>query len=211
VGHELRSSTEHENGQFLPRFVGCGEFANRIEGMRVTTDAVPVGHRTLHRIFKGVTMSQGKVISIHIAAVAAAPMKTVAQVKAVAGQGLDGDRYANKLGTYSNDPGSGREVTLIESEAIEALKREYGVELEPQLSRRNIVTRGLALNHFVGKQFNIGAVILRGTRLCEPCAHLEMLSSKGAMRGLIHRGGLRAEIIAGGTIRVGDQVIVAQC
>ncbi len=156
-------------------------------------------------------MSQGKVISLHIAAVAAAPMKTVAQVKAVAGQGLDGDRYANKLGTYSNDPGSGREVTLIESEAIEALRREYDIALEPGLARRNIVTRGVALNHFVGKEFRIDDVVLRGARLCDPCANLEKLTVKGAMRGLIHRGGLRAEILTGGTIRVGDEIFVVEC
>jgi len=155
-------------------------------------------------------MSQGKVVSLHIAAVAAAPMITVAQVKAAAGQGLEGDRYSNKLGTYSNNPGSGRDVTLIESEAIDALLREYKIAFEPSMARRNIVTRRIALNHLVEKQFKIGAVILRGTRLCEPCMHLERLSSAGAMRGLIHRGGLRAEIITGGTIRVGDEILVVE-
>jgi len=155
-------------------------------------------------------MSQGNVISIHIAAIAAAPMKTVAQVKAVAGQGLEGDRYANKLGTYSNDPGSGRDVTLIEVEAIEALGREYQIALESSLARRNIVTRGVALNHLVEREFRVGAVLLRGTRLCEPCMHLEKLSQPGAMRGLIHRGGLRAEIIVGGIIRVGAAIVVVE-
>jgi MOSC domain-containing protein YiiM len=78
------------------------------------------------------------------------------------------------------------------------------------MARRNIVTHGIALNHLVEKQFNIGAVILRGTRLCEPCVHLEKLSQAGAMRGLIHRGGLRAEIVTGGTIRVGDEILVVE-
>ena len=154
-------------------------------------------------------MSQGKVVSIHIAAVAAAPIKSVAEVMALAGCGLEGDRYAAKLGTFSNDPGSGRDVTLIESEALDALKRDYQVELEAGESRRNIVTRGISLNHLVGKEFRVGDVVLRGTRLCEPCAHMEKLTLKGALRGLIHRGGLRAEIVKGGTIRVGDSVIVA--
>ena len=77
-------------------------------------------------------------------------------------------------------------------------------------SRRNIVTRGVALNHLVGKEFSIGAVVLRGTRLCDPCAHMEKLTVKGAMRGLIHRGGLRAEIIAGGVIRIGDPIVVLE-
>jgi MOSC domain-containing protein YiiM len=123
---------------------------------------------------------------------------------------VEGDRYFNQLGTYSNHPGTGRHVTLIESEALDALLREYEVALEPSMARRNIVTRRIALNHLVEKQFNIGAVILRGTRLCEPCLHLEKLSQPGAMRGLIHRGGLRAEIVTGGTIRVGDEILVVE-
>ncbi|MDP2606655.1 MAG: MOSC domain-containing protein [Deltaproteobacteria bacterium] len=154
-------------------------------------------------------MSQGKVISIHIAAIAAAPVKSVPEVIALAGRGLEGDRYAAKLGTFSKDPGSGRDVTLIESEAIEALKRDYQVELGASESRRNIVTQGISLNHLVDKEFRVGEVVLRGTRLCEPCAHMEKLTVKGALRGLIHRGGLRTEIVKGGTIRVGDSVIVA--
>jgi MOSC domain-containing protein YiiM len=133
-------------------------------------------------------------------------MKSVREVRALAGQGLEGDRYALKLGTYSNQPGSGRDVTLIEMEALEALKGDYQITLEPGSTRRNIVTRGVALNHLVGVEFTVGDAILRGTRLCDPCAHMEKLTVKGAMRGLIHRGGLRAEIIRGGVIRIGDPV-----
>jgi MOSC domain-containing protein YiiM len=151
-------------------------------------------------------IGQGVVISMHVAATGAAPMRSITSVQAVAGQGLEGDRYFSKLGTYSNEPGSGREVTLIEIEAIEGLRRDYQIELGAGQVRRNIVTRGIPLNHFVEKKFKIGDVILRGTRLCEPCAHMEKLTVKGAMRGLIHRGGLRAEIVKGGTIRVGDAI-----
>jgi MOSC domain-containing protein YiiM len=122
------------------------------------------------------------------------------------GKGLEGDRYASKLGTYSNQPGSGRDVTLIEIEAIEALKRDYGIDLDPGLARRNIVIRGVPLNHLVEKEFKIGEAILRGTRLCDPCAHMEKLTVKGTLRGLIHRGGLRAEIMKGGMIKVGDKL-----
>jgi MOSC domain-containing protein YiiM len=149
---------------------------------------------------------QGSVISINIAPTGAAPMRSIPSARAVAGQGLEGDRYFSKLGTYSNEAGSGREVTLIELEAVEALKRDYQIELDAGRVRRNIVTRGIALNHFVEREFRIGDVVLRGTRLCEPCAHMEKLTVKGAMRGLIHRGGLRAEIVKGGTIRVGDVI-----
>lgn len=149
---------------------------------------------------------QGTVISIHITPTGAAPMKSVTNAKAVAGRGLEGDRYYSKLGTYSNQAGSGRDLTLIQIEAIDGLKRDYEVPLDPGQSRRNIVTRGIALNHLVEQEFRIGDVVLRGTRLCEPCAHMEKLTVKGAMRGLIHRGGLRAEIIIGGSIRVGDTI-----
>lgn len=146
------------------------------------------------------------VVSIHVTAVGGAPMQSVTNVLAVVGKGLEGDRYASKLGTYSNQPGSGRDVTLIEIEAIEALKRDYGIDLDPRLARRNIVTRGVPLNHLVEKEFKIGDVILRGTRLCDPCAYMEKLTVKGTLRGLIHRGGLRAEIMKGGTIKVGDKL-----
>ena len=149
---------------------------------------------------------QGTVISIHITPTGAAPMQSVTNAKAVAGRGLEGDRYYSKLGTYSNQAGSGRDVTLIEIEAINGLKRDYEVQLDSGQPRRNIVTRGVALNHLVEQEFRIGDVVLRGTRLCEPCAHMEKLTVKGAMRGLVHRGGLRAEIISGGSIRVGDTI-----
>lgn len=151
-------------------------------------------------------MWQGTVVSIHIAAAAAGPAVSVNEVRAAPGKGLEGDRYFKQVGTYSNNPGSGRDVTLIEIEAIEALKRDHGIELAPGESRRNIVTRGVPLNHLVGQEFKVGEVTLRGILLCEPCSHLEKLSEKGVQRGLIHRGGLRAHIIYGGMIRVGDTI-----
>lgn len=151
-------------------------------------------------------MWKGEVVAIHVAAAAKGPMVSVTEVRAVPGKGLEGDRYFSKVGTYSNNPGSGRDVTLIEVEAIEALKRDDGIELPPADSRRNIVTRGVPLNHLVGQEFKVGQVTLRAIRLCEPCSHLEKLSLKGVQRGLIHRGGLRAHILTGGIIRVGDSV-----
>ncbi len=148
----------------------------------------------------------GSVVSLHLAGAGGAPMQTIAEARAVAGRGLEGDRYFAGVGTYSDHPGGGRHVTLIEIEALEALKQDYGVEIAPAQARRNIVTRGAALNHLVGREFSVGAARLRGMRLSEPCAHLERLSARGALRGLIHRGGLRAEIVAGGAIRIGDAI-----
>lgn len=133
-------------------------------------------------------------------------MASVTDARAVPGKGLEGDRYFSQVGTYSDNPGSGRDITLVEIEAIESLKRDYGIELGPGESRRNIVTHGVSLNHLVGRDFKVGAVTLRGMRLCEPCSHLEGLSRKGVQRALIHRGGLRADIVSGGKIRVGDVV-----
>jgi MOSC domain-containing protein YiiM len=133
-------------------------------------------------------------------------MVSVAEIRVVPGKGLEGDRYFKEMGTYSHEPGLGRGVTLIEIEAIEALKRDYGIDLEAKDSRRNIAMRGVPLNHLVGQEFKVGEVTLRGIRLCEPCSHLEKLSHKGVMRGLIHRGGLRAEILTEGMIRVGDTI-----
>jgi len=151
--------------------------------------------------------SSGVVVALHVAASAAAPMRSLSEVRAVAG-GLEGDRYWSGLGTYSNDPGTGRHVTLIEIEALEALQRDYGVELVPAQCRRNIVTRDAALNHLVGREFRVGEVVLRGMRLCEPCSHLEKLTRQGVLRGLVHRGGLRAEVVSGGRIRVGDPIVL---
>ena len=147
---------------------------------------------------------EGKVISIYIAPQSGATMVEVGSVRAVAGKGLEGDRYANGVGTFSGQAGTGREVTLIEAEALESLAREYDVEMDPAESRRNLVTLGLPLNHLVGREFRVGDVTLRGTRLCEPCSHLETLTRPGVRRGLVHRGGLRADIVNGGVIRAGD-------
>ena len=151
-------------------------------------------------------MWQGSVVSIQIAPQAGAPMVTLEQVEAVVGKGLAGDRYFHRVGTYSERPGTGRQVTLIENESIEALAREAGLELAAAASRRNVTTRDVPLNHLVGRRFRVGDVVLEGTRLCEPCQHLEGLTRPGVVKGLVHRAGLRADIVGGGTIRVGDPI-----
>jgi MOSC domain-containing protein YiiM len=151
-------------------------------------------------------MFRGNVVSIFIAREAAIPMEAREEVNAIEGQGLQGDRYFDGRGHWSKTPGVGREVTLIEIEAIEALEIERNIAITPGATRRNVVTRGVPLNHLVGREFQLGAVRLCGTRLCEPCTYLEGLTQQGVLSGLIHRGGLRAEIVTGGTIRVEDPV-----
>lgn len=152
-------------------------------------------------------MYQGKVISIHISPSAGQPMHSILQVQAIANLGLEGDRYTLAAGTYSKKPDPGRQVTLIEVEAIDALRGELGIQLDPGDVRRNLVTTGVPLNHLVGRQFQVGEIILQGIRLCEPCDHLASLTEAGILPGLVHRGGLRAQILSGGLIHVGDEIL----
>jgi MOSC domain-containing protein YiiM len=148
----------------------------------------------------------GRVMSLHVAPVAGAPMDRVDSVRAVAGRGLDGDRYFLRTGTYSRKEGSDREITLIETEALEALARDYGLTIDASDVRRNVATRDVALNHLVGRTFRLGEATVRGLRLCEPCGHMERLCGKRVRPGLVHRGGLRAQILTHGVIRVGDPI-----
>ena len=133
-------------------------------------------------------------------------MEARGEVKATPGRGIEGDRYFEGTGTWSNHPGEGREITLVEMEAFEGLARERNIALKPGETRRNLVTLGVPLNHLVGKEFQVGDVRLVGIRLCEPCHYLEEMTTKGVVAGLIHRGGLRANVLTSGIIRVGDSV-----
>lgn len=151
-------------------------------------------------------MFQGELLGIYVAGRKCEDLQPVAAIEAVAGQGLTGDRYFKKDGTFSDKHGPDREVTLIESEALEGLHREYDIALQPGQARRNLVTRGVPLNHLVGREFQVGGVVLRGLRLCEPCGHLEKLTLVGVNKGLKHRGGLRAQVVRGGTLRTGDAI-----
>jgi MOSC domain-containing protein YiiM len=151
-------------------------------------------------------MFQGRLEAIYTASQKRANLKRVEEIEAVAGSGLVGDRYGLQEGTFSKPGSPDREVTLIEVEAIEALAHECTIVLEPGQARRNLVTRGVPLNHLVQKEFKVGSLILRGLRLCEPCDHLEGLTVKGVKTGLCHRGGLRAQIIRGGVLRTGDAI-----
>jgi 8-oxo-dGTP diphosphatase len=89
---------------------------------------------------------------------------------------------------------------------LEALAAEHDVVLDAGETRRNVTTRGVRLNELVGETFWLGDVLCRGTRLCDPCRHLEEVTRKRLLRPLLHRGGLRADLLTGGTIRVGDAV-----
>ncbi len=150
-------------------------------------------------------MWSGRVDSIHIASAAKAPMQAVDQVVAIPGVGLEGDRYALKTGTFYK-PEPDFELTLIEAEAIDAILREYKLTMAAGEARRNVVTHGVPLNHLVGREFTIGPVKIRGIRLCEPCGHLEAITGLPLIKGLRHRGGLRAQILTQGVIHVGSSL-----
>ena len=143
-------------------------------------------------------MFEGKVISISITPIAESAMQSVDEVRAMPGRGLEGDRYFDHP-----DREPQRELTLIEAEAIEALRSDFKIDFGLDGTRRNVITRGVPLNHLVGKEFWIGDVKARGLQLCEPCATLQRLSHPKVLPGLLHRGGLRAQILSEGMIRVG--------
>ncbi len=150
-------------------------------------------------------MWQGTILCIHSGSRPRA-LESKAEIRVVPGEGIEGDRYARSSRPSNLHHGGGHEVTLVESEAIEALERDYKIHLEPGQTRRNLTTQGVPLNHLVGREFQVGEVRLRGVRLCEPCAHLERLLDKPVVPGLRHRGGLRAQVLTEGVIRVGDVV-----
>jgi MOSC domain-containing protein YiiM len=152
-------------------------------------------------------MWKGSVVSIHIAPATSEPMLSVHEAHAVPGRGLEGDRYFLGTGHFSEHHGPSYEITLIEQETIQALNEEYEeLVLKPGDVRRNIVTCAVPLNHLVRRVFRVGDVMLRGIRLCEPCFHLVQLTHHNVLVGLIHRGGLRAQILTDGIIKVGDIV-----
>jgi MOSC domain-containing protein YiiM len=153
-------------------------------------------------------MFQGNLIAIFLTPSAGQPLQSVDQAHAISGKGLEGDRYYLETGFYSNEPGPDREVTLIEIEALQALEQEKGIRLAPAETRRNLLTQGAPLNHLVGKEFQVGEVTLRGVRLCEPCGYLAGKTQPQVLPALVHRGGLRAQVVKGGVICVGDAINV---
>jgi MOSC domain-containing protein YiiM len=148
--------------------------------------------------------SQGQVESIYVRPQPSKPVKELDEVLVTPGIGLQGDHYS--IVTSRKKIGPDREITLIESEALSAIETEYKISLNPEESRRNIVTSNMSLDQLVGKEFRVGAVTLKGIRLCEPCSHLAELTQKEIIPALVHRGGLRAQILTEGTIQIGDPI-----
>ena len=143
-------------------------------------------------------MIRGNVVAINIGAGTGQPMQAVPEVQAVAGKGLEGDRY------FDTKPDG--QATLIAAEAFDAMEQEIGYKLAYGDARRNIVTREVPLADLVDREFRVGDVTMRGVRLSEPCQHLAELTDERVLRGLAHRAGLKVEILNDGVIRVGDAV-----
>jgi hypothetical protein len=150
---------------------------------------------------------QGTVEAIAIAPAAEADMQLLDVARAVTGRGLEGDRYAARAGSFTprGDARPGYDLTLLAAEVLDELTAA-GVAVDFAATRRNVLTRGIDVNELVGRTFRIGGVVCQGLRLCEPCVHLDRLSGPGLLRPLIHRGGLRADVLTDGEIRAGADI-----
>jgi hypothetical protein len=155
------------------------------------------------------TVWNGVLNAIFIAPESHAPVVSLSEVEAIAGKGLQGDRYFGDSGSFGENEEAGREVTLIAQEDIEAIGSAISSPLQADQMRRNLVTCGVPLNYLVGKRFRVGSVVLEGKGLCEPCDGLAKSTGYGPtlIRAALHRAGLRAEIIQGGTISVGEPIV----
>lgn len=147
---------------------------------------------------------EGKIVEINISPENERLPEPVERVTAVAGRGLEGDRYFQAKGEPGQKPIE--ELTLIALEGLEDFERESGIKVTAAESRRQVATRGIDLNELVGRRFRVGDLECEGIELCEPCTHLQKLTQPGVLKGLVHRGGLNAAILNGGEIAVGDPV-----
>jgi MOSC domain-containing protein YiiM len=148
----------------------------------------------------------GTLVGIFVAPASGEPMQALDRIEATVGCGLAGDRYATNIARHERGYTKIRHVTLIEEETVEALARDHEIDVAPILLRRNLLTRGVPLNHLIGRRFRIGQVVLVGTELCTPCQYLADLIGQPVLKPLMHRGGIRAEIVEGGELRADDEI-----
>jgi MOSC domain-containing protein YiiM len=151
-------------------------------------------------------VTEGRVVGIFLTAEHGELPEGVERARALAGKGLEGNRYFFADG---NAP-DGRALTLIASEALDAFEQDTNIVLSAAETRRNVLTRGIDVNALVGKRFRIGDVQCLGIELCEPCTHLQSMTQPGVLNGLVHRAGLNADILSDGEISVGDSVTVEE-
>ncbi len=145
--------------------------------------------------------------AIFVASKHGAAMQALDAVQVKTGKGIVGDRYQ---GPSPRAPGIN--ITLIEAEAIALAALELGMDISPYAPRRNIVTRGIALNDLVGRDFRIGTIHFRGIELCDPCSKLgKNLATPESpaykiVRAFVQRGGLRAAVLSDGILRHGEEI-----
>jgi MOSC domain-containing protein YiiM len=161
-----------------------------------------------HPCVDGRRVTTGVVAGLYVAPERGSPMCALGEVRAVPGKGLEGDRYFHAAGTFTGDGKRDSQVTLIALEDLRAMETETGVTLAPGAVRRNVVTEGTDLRALVGREFTLGAVRFRGTRLSEPCHHLARLTDERVVKGLVHRSGLQAQVLTEGVVRVGDAILM---
>lgn len=198
-------------GRFLGRWpsgewcvlfgVPAGVVFGSVEGDGVAEAYVVAPHQPVPRVVSA-PVAGGRVEGVFLAPAAEAPMVSADAVPVVAGRGLEGDRYFDGAGTFSEKGGTGREITFADAAALEA------AGVAPLECRRNVVVSGVDLDGLIGRSFRVGELECIGRRRCEPCAHLQRLTRPGVLRALVHRGGLRADVVRGGTLRVGDAISV---
>src|ERR687885_1045431 len=150
---------------------------------------------------------KGVVEGIYVTSEGSAAMERVEEVRTVEGCGIEGDRYCEGTGYWTNY-GDVCEVTLISSEDLEHIERELGISVSSGEHRRNIITRGLSLQDLRGKRFRIGETVLEYDRPRPPCRHVQDLTEPGMTRALKRRGGICARVVDGGTIRPRDAIHV---
>ncbi len=187
-----------------PGLVGRAADELRFRDALILTQFDPFRHAAVDR-----DRTACEVVGIYVTASRTDPMQSVPAANAIERRGLEGDRYAAGAGTFTprSDRLRGYDITLIESEVLDRVTLEDGSRLAPQESRRNLVTRGIDLNALVAREFRIGSVRAFGQRLCEPCVHLQRLTHPGVVAALVHTGGLRADLLSSGEIRVGDRIV----
>ena len=143
------------------------------------------------------------ILAIYVSGKKGEEQSAVSEVDVVAGCGIVGDRNFRKTRW------SGQNITFIESEEIDKYNRNYSQDIPLDATRRNIITKGVRLNSLVGREFSVGTVRFRGVELCEPCSKLgknlenQMITKKEVVKALVHKGGLKADILSGGKLAAG--------
>lgn len=143
----------------------------------------------------------GHVVGLFVAHGAGAAIESRESVVLIAGVGVEGDRYAEGSGYWSDSRWPDQELTLVDADVADAL----GVA--PGALRRNVAMRGIVVDVLIGRRAAIGQAVIEGVRPCDPCAHIAELNHRpGLLRALVGRGGLRARILKGGLVAVGDAI-----